>query len=99
MSSEELAKAYEPKDVEARWYPVWEERGYFTARPESGRPAFCIMIPPPNVTGKLHMGHALQSTLQDLLTRWRRMQGMNALWLPGTDHAGRDRHVSRTREA
>lgn len=65
-----------------------ERAGYFRCEVPSSKPSFCIMIPPPNVTGKLHMGHALQSTLQDLLTRWKRMQGFNALWLPGTDHAG-----------
>jgi valyl-tRNA synthetase len=84
----ELAKAYEPKEIESKWYPVWEDRGYFTAESKSEKPSFCISIPPPNVTGYLHMGHALQHTLMDTLTRWRRMQGYNALWLPGTDHAG-----------
>jgi valyl-tRNA synthetase len=88
MSSEELAKAYEPKDVEARWYPVWENGGHFTAQPESGRPAFCIMIPPPNVTGSLHVGHAFTNTLQDVIVRWKRMSGFDVLWLPGLDHAG-----------
>jgi valyl-tRNA synthetase len=88
MSSEELAKAYEPKDVEARWYPVWEQRGWFTARPDSGRPSFCIMIPPPNVTGSLHVGHAFTNTLQDVIVRWKRMGGFDVLWLPGLDHAG-----------
>lgn len=84
----EIPKTYEPKDIESKWYPLWEERGYFTAQAKSTKPAFCIAIPPPNVTGYLHMGHALQHTLMDSLTRWRRMQGYNALWLPGTDHAG-----------
>ncbi len=79
---------FDPQSFELRWQREWAERGWFKADAASSRPPFCIMIPPPNVTGKLHMGHALQSTLQDLLTRWRRMQGYEALWLPGTDHAG-----------
>ncbi len=81
-----LPKAYNPKDVEQKWYPFWEQGGYFQPRGE-GRP-FCIVIPPPNITGSLHMGHALQHALMDVLTRWRRMQGRRTLWLPGTDHAG-----------
>jgi valyl-tRNA synthetase len=81
-----LAKQYEPQQVEAKWYPRWEERGYFRAS-ETGTP-YAIVIPPPNVTGSLHMGHALNSALQDILTRWRRMKGDAALWLPGCDHAG-----------
>jgi valyl-tRNA synthetase len=83
-----MDKLFDPQSYEARWQRHWAERGYFVAEAPSRREPYCIMIPPPNVTGKLHMGHALQSTLQDLLTRWRRMQGRNALWLPGTDHAG-----------
>jgi len=79
---------FDPKSFEPRWQREWAARGWFVAPSEDGRESYCIMIPPPNVTGKLHMGHALQSTLQDVLTRWRRMQGKNALWLPGTDHAG-----------
>jgi valyl-tRNA synthetase len=83
-----LTTRYDPKPVEAKWYSRWESRGYFHARPEAdGRP-FCIVIPPPNITGALHMGHALNVTIQDILIRWRRMQGQNALWMPGTDHAG-----------
>ncbi|MBX3276929.1 MAG: valine--tRNA ligase [Acidobacteria bacterium] len=86
----EIPKTYEPKEVEQRWYPIWEERGYF--RPESNTdpdaPVFSMAIPPPNVTGYLHMGHALNHTLQDVLARWRRMSGDRVLWLPGTDHAG-----------
>src|SRR4029079_2738893 len=66
----------------------WADAGIFKAEAPSAKPPFCIMIPPPNLTGKLHVGHALQSSIQDLLTRWRRMEGDNALWLPGTDHAG-----------
>jgi len=87
----EMDKRFDPKSYEGRWQEAWAAEGYFVCAPpadSTGRKPYCIMIPPPNITGKLHMGHALQSTLQDLLTRWRRMQGMNALWLPGTDHAG-----------
>ena len=84
----ELPTAYNPKDVEDRYYKFWEEGGYFTAEPHPGGTPFTIVIPPPNVTGKLHIGHALDNTLQDILIRWRRMQGYQALWLPGTDHAG-----------
>jgi valyl-tRNA synthetase len=86
--NEPIADRYEPSAVEARWYPVWEERGYFHARARSRKKPFCIVIPPPNVTGSLHMGHAFTMTLQDVLTRTKRMDGFNALWLPGTDHAG-----------
>ncbi len=82
-----LERVYEAKEVEQRWYPFWERRGYFTADAHSNRPRFCIVIPPPNVTGSLHMGHALQHTLHDILVRWKRMSGFNTLWLPGTDHA------------
>ncbi|MGH7356633.1 MAG: valine--tRNA ligase, partial [Candidatus Rokuibacteriota bacterium] len=85
---EPIADRYEPRAVEARWYPVWEEHGYFHARARSPKKPFCIVIPPPNVTGSLHMGHAFTMTLQDVLTRMKRMDGFNALWLPGTDHAG-----------
>ncbi len=85
---EPMDKRFDPASYEQRWQRHWMERGYFRAEAPSARPSYCIMIPPPNVTGKLHVGHALQSALQDLLTRWRRMQGYNALWLPGTDHAG-----------
>ncbi len=87
-TSNELPKAYEPTDVEPRWYPMWLEKGYFTADPASTKPAFCIVLPPPNVTGSLHLGHALTATIQDILSRWKRMSGFNVLWLPGTDHAG-----------
>ncbi|MGE0105018.1 MAG: valine--tRNA ligase [Blastocatellales bacterium] len=86
----EIPKTYEPKEVEERWYPFWEGNGYFS--PESSEnpraPVFTMVIPPPNVTGYLHMGHALNHTLQDVLARWRRMSGDRVLWLPGTDHAG-----------
>src|SRR5215470_12840423 len=84
----ELPKQYDPHEAQKRWLAFWEERGYFHSRPDPSREMFSIVIPPPNVTGALHMGHALNNTLQDVLTRWRRMQGKNALWVPGTDHAG-----------
>jgi valyl-tRNA synthetase len=84
----ELAKAYDPKLVEEKWYTFWEEGGFFKADPNSGKEPYCIVIPPPNVTGVLHMGHALVDTLEDILIRWKRMQGFEALWVPGTDHAG-----------
>ena len=84
----ELPSRYDPAAVEGRWYPVWEERGYFHADPSEGRPPFSQVIPPPNVTGVLHMGHALNNTLQDIIARRRRMQGYEVLWMPGTDHAG-----------
>src|SRR5271167_2416260 len=83
-----MPPAYDPKDLETRWYEFWEKSGYFKASSDSTRPAFCIVAPPPNVTGSLHMGHSLTYTLQDLITRFKRMQGFNMLWLPGTDHAG-----------
>ena len=83
-----LDKTYDPKEIEARRYPEWEQAGAFRAHPESVKPPYCIVIPPPNVTGSLHMGHALDNTLQDILIRWRRMKGDDVLWQPGTDHAG-----------
>jgi valyl-tRNA synthetase len=83
-----LDKTYDPKEIEARLYPTWEQSGAFKAHPESAKPPYCIVIPPPNVTGSLHMGHALDNTLQDILIRWRRMKGDDVLWQPGTDHAG-----------
>ncbi|BAN34649.1 Valyl-tRNA synthetase [Sulfuricella denitrificans skB26] len=84
----ELAKSFEPAAIEAHWYPLWESRGYFKAATEADKPAYCIMLPPPNVTGTLHMGHAFQDTLMDTLVRYHRMKGENTLWQPGTDHAG-----------
>ncbi|HLH76493.1 MAG TPA: valine--tRNA ligase [Candidatus Binataceae bacterium] len=84
----ELSKTYEPKSAEERWYQRWVDLGYFTADPAAPGLAFSIVIPPPNVTGQLHLGHALNVTLQDILVRTRRMQGFNTLWVPGTDHAG-----------
>jgi valyl-tRNA synthetase len=88
MSSHLLKKGYEPKEVERRWYAYWEKEGLFSAEDASDKTPFSIVIPPPNVTGVLHMGHALNNTLQDILCRFRRMQGYNVLWMPGTDHAG-----------
>src|SRR5258708_796964 len=84
----ELPKQYDPHQAQKCWLEFWDERGYFHSRPDSNRQPFCIVIPPPNVTGALHLGHAFNNTLQDVLIRWRRMQGFNALWVPGTDHAG-----------
>ncbi len=85
----ELAKSFEPADVERHWYPVWESRGYFAAGTDASKPDnFCILLPPPNVTGTLHMGHGFNQTLMDALTRYHRMRGDNTLWQPGTDHAG-----------
>ena len=83
-----IEKVFDPRRFEERWYEHWLRLGVFTANPDSGRPAFVMVIPPPNVTGRLHMGHALNNTLQDILARWRRMSGDDVLWLPGTDHAG-----------
>ncbi|WP_447976991.1 valine--tRNA ligase [Candidatus Nitrospira bockiana] len=88
MSSRQLDKTYDPKQTEERWYGFWMDRRYFHASLTHPGEPYCIVIPPPNVTGSLHIGHALNNTLQDILIRWRRMQGRNALWVPGTDHAG-----------
>lgn len=84
----EIGKVYNPREVEARWYAFWLENGLFRTIPFSGKPPYCIMMPPPNVTGELHMGHALQDSLQDCLIRLKRMEGYEALWQPGIDHAG-----------
>ena len=84
----ELASSYDPTEAETKWYPIWEKEGYFAPAEDTGQETYTIVIPPPNVTGALHMGHALTVTLQDMLIRWRRMQGKRTLWLPGTDHAG-----------
>ncbi len=88
MATFQLEKSYDPKAVETRWSREWLARGYFHASPQQPGQPYCIVIPPPNVTGSLHVGHALNHSLQDILIRWRRMQGRNTLWLPGTDHAG-----------
>src|SRR5207253_4341915 len=85
---EELAKRFDPADFEQRIYAQWEKGEYFTPILDRERPKFSIVIPPPNVTGRLHIGHALVNTLQDIIVRWKRMSGFNTLWLPGTDHAG-----------
>jgi valyl-tRNA synthetase len=84
----ELAKAYEPADIEQHWRAEWEQRGYFTATLDEAKPSFAIQLPPPNVTGTLHMGHAFNQTIMDGLTRYYRMRGCNTAWIPGTDHAG-----------
>ena len=84
----ELNKTYSPKEIEDKWYKTWEENKYFAAKMEDGKESYSIVIPPPNVTGILHMGHVLNNSIQDTLIRWKRMSGMNTLWMPGTDHAG-----------
>jgi valyl-tRNA synthetase len=84
----ETPKSYDPKEIEPRWYAEWEARGYFHADAAAPKAPFAIVIPPPNVTGALHMGHALGTTIEDIFTRWRRMAAYNAMWLPGSDHAG-----------
>ncbi len=86
--AKELSKTYDPSQIEDKRYGQWVERGYFTAKADPDKKPFTIVIPPPNVTGQLHMGHALDETTQDILIRYKRMQGFSALWLPGTDHAG-----------
>src|SRR5438046_768346 len=83
-----MEKAYDPKEIEERQYQLWLEGNYFHSEVQPGRPRFSIVIPPPNVTGSLHVGHALEHTLIDILVRWHRMLGDNTVWLPGTDHAG-----------
>src|SRR3990170_2492328 len=83
-----MEKIFEPKKIEERWYKFWLEKGYFHANENSDKKSYCIVIPPPNITGALHIGHALNNTIQDILTRWKRMEGFNTLWMPGTDHAG-----------
>src|SRR3954463_12041367 len=84
----ELPKTYEPQAIEPRWYAEWMARGYFHADASAPKAPFAIVIPPPNVTGSLHMGHALGDTIEDIFTRWKRMAAYNAMWLPGMDHAG-----------
>ena len=81
-----MEKTYDPHAIEQRWYQYWEENACF--EPRGGESSYCIMLPPPNVTGSLHMGHAFNNTLQDILVRWHRMRGFDTLWQPGTDHAG-----------
>ena len=82
-----LAKNYNPKDFEDRIYKEWQDKGLFKSKIDKTKKSFSIVMPPPNITGQLHMGHALDDTLQDILTRWKRMDGYEALWIPGTDHA------------
>jgi len=84
----ELAKSYDPAPLEAHWGPLWEQRGFYKPTLDAAKPSFCVQLPPPNVTGTLHMGHAFNQTIMDALTRYHRMQGHNTLWVPGTDHAG-----------
>ena len=84
----EIPKAYEPQSVEDKWYQFWLDGKFFVANENSAKPAYSIVIPPPNVTGMLHMGHVLNNTIQDILSRKARMDGKEVLWLPGTDHAG-----------
>ncbi len=87
-NTQQLSDRYDPKNVEAKLYKWWEEKKYFKAEDSSTKPPYCVILPPPNVTGSLHLGHALDHTIQDCLIRWKRMSGFNTLWLPGTDHAG-----------
>lgn len=87
-SADELPKQYDHRAAQQRWFAMWEERGYFNSEPDPQRKPFSIVIPPPNVTGALHLGHALNNSLQDIIVRCKRMQGYNTLWMPGTDHAG-----------
>src|SRR5262245_40132504 len=86
----DLSKPYEPREVESRWYELWEKNGVFACSddPNDKRPTYVVPMPPPNVTGSLHMGHALFCTLEDVLVRYHRMRGFNTLWQPGIDHAG-----------
>ena len=88
FNKKELAKVYDPVEVEDKWYKYWTDNGHFAADCDGEATPYSIVIPPPNVTGSLHMGHALNNTLQDIMARFKRMQGFNVLWLPGTDHAG-----------
>jgi len=84
----EIPKAYEPGKIEQKWYDFWFKQGYFTPKIDPNKKPFVIIMPPPNVTGELHLGHALTATLEDIMVRWHRMKGEPTLWLPGTDHAG-----------
>jgi len=84
----DFSKTYNPQEVESRWYGWWESKGFFRADAKSSKPVFAIVMPPPNVTGSLHIGHMLNNTVQDAIVRRKRMQGFNTLWLPGMDHAG-----------
>ena len=86
--AQELSKQYNPKETEDKWYKIWDENNLFAAKVSPDKPPYCIVIPPPNITGILHMGHALNNSIQDILIRYKRMQGFETLWMPGTDHAG-----------
>ena len=86
-NTKEIKKAYDPAEVEDRIYARWMEKGYFHAKPNPDKKPFSIVMPPPNITGQLHMGHGLDGTIQDALIRFKRMQGFETLWMPGTDHA------------
>lgn len=88
MENEKDLGKYDPREIEQKWYKFWEENGVFHDEPDTEKEPYSIVLPPPNVTGQLHMGHALDNTLQDILIRYKRMQGYNVLWLPGKDHAG-----------
>jgi valyl-tRNA synthetase len=89
QENKELAKSFDPKTIESKWYEFWEGQGYYAAGLDTAKQDnFCILLPPPNVTGTLHMGHGFNQTLMDALTRYHRMRGDNTLWQPGTDHAG-----------
>ena len=96
--SKELAKTYDPKGIEERLYTKWMDNGYFHAKVNPDKKPFTIVMPPPNVTGQLHMGHALDNTMQDVLIRYKRMQGYNALWIPGTDQAAISTEVKVTNQ-
>ncbi len=82
-----MQSTYNPKEFENKWYEFWLAQDLFTAKPESGKPPYTVLMPPPNVTAQLHMGHGTGYTMQDIMIRWKRMAGYDALWLPGTDHA------------
>ena len=84
----DIPSAYSPHEIEKKWYTFWLNKGYFRAADKSDRPSYSIVIPPPNITGNLHVGHTLNNSLQDALIRWRKLQGYNTLWMPGVDHAG-----------
>src|SRR3990167_9431457 len=88
MPTADLPSRYDSRAVEKKWYEKWESAGYFTPKPDLKKKPYTIVIPPPNVTGILHMGHALNNTIQDILIRWQRMKGIPTLWVPGVDHAG-----------
>ena len=96
--SENLEKTYNPKAIEAKLYEKWCDNKYFHAEVDRSKKPFTTVMPPPNITGKLHMGHALDNTLQDILIRYKRMQGYNALWIPGTDHAAISTEVKVTNQ-